>query len=224
MKHQLFAICLSPLIVLSASCGKSSSSNDDAPIAENSSNATTPTAAAGGPASVTTNPATPVQPVTPSAPGENQTALGLGTTFLEFSRLQYDCGDVRAPIADSAVLPFLLGVGDFETLAATMPAKDLALVKTKMVSGGESCTYRALFSVNRAFTEVTYTQSQALKADSVTSCADQKAIADAGFGKNILAFDYDKQFIRWVALHIPVELQSKSICPAGSLRAVFAAQ
>ncbi|RYZ60256.1 MAG: hypothetical protein EOP07_01430 [Proteobacteria bacterium] len=223
MKQHISALCLSPLLVLAVSCGKSSSSNDETPVAENSSNVTAPAA----PVVDTAAPSTPVTPATPAAgsvPSESQAALTLGTTFLEFSRLQYDCGDVRAPIADSTVLPFLVGVGDFETLAATVPAKDVALVKTKMVSGGESCSYRALFSVNRAFTEVTYTQSQALKADSFTACSDQKAIADAGFGSKILAFDYDKQFIRWVALHIPPELQSKSICPTGSLRAVFAAQ
>lgn len=223
MKQPLLALCLSPVFALTLSCGKSSSSNDDAPAPGNSGNVTAPVT----PVVDTTTPATPetpVTPITPAVPGESQAALELNTAFLEFSRLQYDCGDVRAPIADNTVIPFLLGVGDFETLAATVPAKDVALVKTKMVSGSESCTYRALFSVNRAFTEVTYTQSQALKADSVTSCSDQKAIADAGFGSKILAFDYDKQFIRWVALHIPTDLQSKTICPTGSLRAVFAAQ
>lgn len=153
--------------------------------------------------------------------GELQDVIALNSNYLEYSRLQYDCGDIAVPLDAATVETNLKGAKSFQTLAATIPAKDQALVKISAEENGVSCTYRAIFSVNKSFTEVTYNNSQALNPESVTACANSKAAIDLGFGTDPVAFDYDKKFIRWVALHIPVAMQVTPLCPNGKLRAVF---
>lgn len=217
-------IALISALALSAfvACGKSSSSSDETPPANAGADVTPP---------ASTTPVTDAQTATTdgtatnedeaSAVGETQSPLALNTTNLEFSRMQYDCGDIAAPVDASVVESNLIGAKSFQTLAATIPAKDKAMAKISVVENGETCDYRVLFSVNKSYTEVTYIESQALNESSVTACGASKSILDLGFGQGPVVFEYDKKFIRWVALHIPLEMQSARVCALGSLRAVF---
>lgn len=154
-------------------------------------------------------------------PPELQDAITLNSNFLEYKRLQYDCGDIAAPLDAATVESKLKGAQSFQSLAATIPAKDQALLTIASSENGVACTYRALFSVNKAFTELSYDSSQSLNSESFTDCSVSKGVIDSGFGAEAIAFEYDKKFIRWVALHIPLSMQASPVCATGELRAVF---
>ncbi|MES2745822.1 MAG: hypothetical protein V4655_10375 [Bdellovibrionota bacterium] len=214
-----FASALLSCLALTTACNDDSSSSDPAPVAAVTSDVPGNSVTGGeGDAVVTTPPATADEVTL----GPVESVIELNSSFLEFSRLQYDCGDLTKPLVAETVEANLKGAKSFESLAATIPAKDQALVKISTIENGVSCTYRALFSVNKAFTEVTFASAQSLDADSRVACATNKATIDTGFGTSAVAFDYDKKFIRWVALHIPLAMQVAPICPTGNLRAVFA--
>ncbi len=210
-------------------CNDSGSTSDKAPSAEaaptiTSSTAVSPstegdsTAATGS----LTPPASTESELGELPTSELQEVIKLNSAFLEYSRLQYDCGDITAPIDSVSVEAKLKGAQSFQTLAATIPAKDKALVKISAFEDGKACTYRAIFSVNKAFTEVTFANSQSLDGESFTGCFNAKTTIDNGFGEGPIAFEYDKKFIRWVALHIPDTMQVSPVCASGNLRAVFA--
>ncbi|RZA26360.1 MAG: hypothetical protein EOP10_03865 [Proteobacteria bacterium] len=202
-----FASALLSCLAFTAACNDDSSSSDPAPVPTSEGNAIV---------------APPTTAPEETPPGPVEEVVQLNSSFLEYSRLQYDCGDLTKPLAAEAVEANLKGAKSFESLAATIPAKDQALVKISTIENGMTCSYRALFTVNKAFTEVTFASAQSLNTDSRAACATSKATIDAGFGTSPVAFEYDKKFIRWVALRIPTDLQLAPVCASGNLRAVFA--
>lgn len=153
---------------------------------------------------------------------ESESALQLAGSSLEFQRLQFDCGNVRQPIADvtkSSLPPSLL---EIRALAATIPAKDKALLTMKIQEGDQICDYRAQFAVNKDFSEIAFEKSQALNAAGVAACSDNRMALDDALSQSPLLFDYDRPFIRWVAVRIPETLQLTAACSSGPLRVVFA--
>lgn len=156
--------------------------------------------------------------------GPSESPLQLSTANLEFQRLQFDCGDVRKPIADASVNSLPSSLLEIKSLAATIPAKDKALLVMKIQEGATVCDYRALFGVNKGFSEITFESSQALDSENFVSCANVRAQLDSALSQGPVLFDYDRTFIRWVAVRLPENLQTTAVCPSGPLRVVFAAK
>jgi hypothetical protein len=158
------------------------------------------------------------------ASGATENPLQLTGASLEFQKLQFDCGDVLQPIADASVSSLPSSLVEVRTLAATIPAKDKALLTLKIQDGGVVCDYRAQFAVNKGFSEITFESSQALNAAGASDCATARAQWDSALSEGPVPFDYDRTFIRWVAVRLPETLQKSPVCPSGPLRAVFAAK